>query len=152
MGALRNGRQEVFAQEIARGASQAAAYVDAGYQDNRKNASRMRTYEVVNQRIEEIQADRSKRLALSRDDILEMILDDRREAKEFHQFATAVRVSELVGRELHSMFTDKKQIEINDISGKSLEELESWALSLAKPEPAEDELSPPLPVSGVLVE
>ena len=52
---LANDRQELFCQALAEGKTADEAYVFAGYKENRKNASRLKTKEDVRARIAEIQ-------------------------------------------------------------------------------------------------
>lgn len=53
---LKNARQELFAQEVAKGNTLTAAHESAGYAPNRHNASRLvNTNEHVQRRIREIQ-------------------------------------------------------------------------------------------------
>lgn len=54
MPALTNAKHERFAQELARGASQAEAYVAAGYKHHEPNASRLRSNDKVQARVAEI--------------------------------------------------------------------------------------------------
>ena len=54
MPVLSNVRHEIFAQEIAKGASASAAYVTAGYARNDGNAARLKGNEQVGARIAEL--------------------------------------------------------------------------------------------------
>ena len=56
MPALTNTSHEVFAQELAKGSSKAAAYAAAGYEPDRSNAAKLTTKHHVQRRIAEIQA------------------------------------------------------------------------------------------------
>src|SRR6185437_14059548 len=53
---LRNPRHERFAQELATGKSADAAYVLAGYRENRSNAARLSANQGVQKRVTEIQS------------------------------------------------------------------------------------------------
>jgi hypothetical protein len=55
MPALKNGRQEIFAQEIAKGSTQGDAYAVAGYRPDVGNACTLTKNHKVKQRIAEIQ-------------------------------------------------------------------------------------------------
>ena len=55
MPALKNPRHEAFAQALARGASAAAAYIEAGYKANAGNACTLKSQQSVSKRINEIQ-------------------------------------------------------------------------------------------------
>jgi hypothetical protein len=54
MPALENARHERFAQELAKGATADAAYVAAGFSENRGNATRLKANESVERRVSEI--------------------------------------------------------------------------------------------------
>jgi phage terminase small subunit len=54
MPALSNAKHERFAQELAKGATQAEAYVSAGYAPSEPNASRLTSNEKVQARVAEI--------------------------------------------------------------------------------------------------
>lgn len=54
MPVLSNPRHERFAQELAKGKSASAAYVEAGYEGDRKNAARLATNDDVCDRVEEL--------------------------------------------------------------------------------------------------
>jgi phage terminase small subunit len=52
---LKNHKHELFAQSLAKGETARKAYCDAGYEDNRKNAWRLKTNKDVAARVLEIQ-------------------------------------------------------------------------------------------------
>lgn len=114
MPVLANARHERFAVEVACGLPASAAYMEAGYQDNRGNACRMKAYEDVSQRIGEIQEEKARRVNLSRADLLEMMLDDRELARRESQSAAAIRASELLGRELAGLYTERRDVTQRD--------------------------------------
>ena len=53
---LRNPQHERFAQELATGKTADAAYVLAGYQENRSNAARLNASQNIQRRVAEIQS------------------------------------------------------------------------------------------------
>ena len=55
MAALKNAKHERFAQELAKGKSQAEAYATAGYAPSEPNASRLTSNDKVRARVAEIQ-------------------------------------------------------------------------------------------------
>lgn len=55
MPALKNGRHELFAQELATGATADAAYEAAGFKPNRGNAARLKANDSVASRVAELQ-------------------------------------------------------------------------------------------------
>lgn len=70
MGVLKNIKHEKFAQGIAKGMSQEAAYEAAGYKQHRGNASTLRTKQNVIDRIAELAQGASKRASKSLDDVV----------------------------------------------------------------------------------
>jgi hypothetical protein len=55
MPALANSRHEAFAQALARGSSATAAYVEAGYKQNRHNAAALAREKHIRTRVNELQ-------------------------------------------------------------------------------------------------
>ena len=70
MGVLKNIKHEKFAQGIALGKLQDAAYVDAGYKSNPPNATRLIRNDKVKARIAELAEGAAKRSAKTLDDVL----------------------------------------------------------------------------------
>lgn len=70
---LRNAKHEAFAQALARGETADAAYVSAGYKENRGNAIRLKTNERVAARVEEIVAAVSEKAEWTAADRLEAL-------------------------------------------------------------------------------
>lgn len=121
MPALSNPKHERFAQELAKGKSASEAYVAAGYKHNTGNAATLKAQESVLKRFDEILKAHEARdakameiaadhLALSRADILGMLIKDRELAHKMGQAAPAIKAAELLGKELHKMFVDRKEI------------------------------------------
>jgi hypothetical protein len=119
MSALKNARHERFAQEIANGQSPVAAYETAGFKADFRNAKRLRERPEVGQRIDAILTEREKRAAASieraiertaitKADVLAMLMDDRKLAREKGQASAAIRAAELLGKEL-GMFIDRRE-------------------------------------------
>ncbi len=79
---LDNSKWEIFAQECAAGKTADEAYVLAGYEENRCNASRLKTKENIRQRIAELQAI----AAISAEVTIESLL---REAADIQRLAVA---------------------------------------------------------------
>ena len=65
MPTLRNPRHERFAQELAAGNTADAAYVLAGYQENRSNAARLNASRDIQKRVAEIQSVGAERAAVT---------------------------------------------------------------------------------------
>jgi phage terminase small subunit len=65
MPTLRNPRHERFAQELATGKTADAAYVLAGYRENRSNAARLSASHKIQKRVAEIQSRGAERAAIT---------------------------------------------------------------------------------------
>ena len=65
MPTLRNPRHERFAQELATGKSADAAYVLAGYKENRSNAARLGADQNIQARVADIQSLGAERAAIT---------------------------------------------------------------------------------------
>lgn len=126
---LDNAHHEIYAQEIAAGKPQREAYRAAGYSESDDAvtdacASRLRTHESVDRRIKEIQTKAAKRVELTRADILQFLLDDRKLAHERGQAAASIRAAELLGKEVAGMFVEKKEIKTGFLDEVDVGELE----------------------------
>jgi len=62
---LRSPRHERFAQELATGKTADAAYVHAGYKENRSNAARLNASPNIQKRVAEIQSPGAERAAIT---------------------------------------------------------------------------------------
>jgi phage terminase small subunit len=125
MPVLKNSRHEKFCLALASGKSASAAYEEAGYVPNRHNASFLKTNQHIIDRVMELQEKKVDRLVLSRQYVIEAVLENAEKAlgrkpvkigkagEEREVFVyrgdvanTAIR---LAGIEL-SMFTEKKEV------------------------------------------
>jgi hypothetical protein len=111
-------RHELLAQELAKGTTQALAYSRAGYRPDDSHASRLAGDGRIKARVRELQADAARlvtdRVALSRADMIAMLISDREEARANRQMSVALRAAELLGRELHGMFTERREVVTKD--------------------------------------
>lgn len=76
MPALKNQRWERFCQGIANGMTGDAAYEAAGYKPNRKNASRLKTTEVIIARVLELQGKRADRFVLTKQWLIDAVIEN----------------------------------------------------------------------------
>jgi hypothetical protein len=114
MSILDKPRHEKLAQELALGANQTDAYERAGYARDDGHASRLAGDGRIRARVRELQADAAKHVALSRADMIEMLISDHEEARANKQISAAIRAAELLGRELHGMFTERREVTTRD--------------------------------------
>lgn len=70
MGILPKPKHEAFAQALAKGMSQDAAYAEAGFKPHTGNAARLRANESIQRRLDEIMAKAAGRSAKTLDDVL----------------------------------------------------------------------------------
>ncbi len=111
MGMLTNQRHELFAQAVAAGKTQDEAYAEAGYSPNRHNASRlMNTDETIRARVEELQARAPKGLVITRQWVIEELVDTARMGKAAGDLSARNRAVELLGKDL-GMFVEKSEID-----------------------------------------
>ena len=94
---LENSRHEIFAQELAKGATQTDAYRLAGYEGQgnaaEAGASRLVRNAKVAARVAELKADAAVRARKSMDDILEQLDDDRQFAREMEAPSAAIQAT-----------------------------------------------------------
>jgi hypothetical protein len=76
MPALKNQRQERFCQALAAGKNASVAYEEAGYVRNRGNASILKTNQNIIDRVLELQAQTQDRLVLSRQYVVDALLEN----------------------------------------------------------------------------
>jgi phage terminase small subunit len=80
MPAIKNQRQEQFAQALAKGMTADAAYAEAGYKRNRGNAARLKAKESIKARIAELQQKTTeivlKRMSITKQYVIEALLEN----------------------------------------------------------------------------
>ena len=123
MAVLKNQLHELFAQGLAQGKSADEAYTDAGYTPNRKNASRLKTYEGVQRRVKELQERVARGVVLDRQWVLDKLIENATAALVEKDRGVANRSLELLGKEL-GMFVDRKEIRSGPLDEASPDELD----------------------------
>ena len=119
---LRNPRYEIYAQCRSKGMLCAEAAETAGFK--RSHGSALERRLEIQRRIKQLLHGSLVRSELSRKDILERIFDDWELARKLGQASAALKAGELMGREMHRMFTERKEIGApGDFDNKSEEEL-----------------------------
>jgi phage terminase small subunit len=76
MPVLKNQRQERFCQALAAGKSASLAYEEAGYVPNRGNASILKANQNIADRVLELQRQQQERLVLSRQSVVDALLEN----------------------------------------------------------------------------
>jgi hypothetical protein len=100
------------------------AYGKAGFKNGNGNAHHLASRSEVRRRIRELMRQGAIRAELSRKEILERIYDDWETSRTLGQMSSALKAAELMGREMHKMFTERKEIgQPGDFDNKSEEEL-----------------------------
>lgn len=107
-------RKELFAQLVAGGKSAAIAYVDAGYRPSPSNANRLRNTEQVAARIEELIARRGVGVVVTKQWIIEKLVENATAALADGDRSAANRALELLGKEA-GMFVDRSQVDVTVI-------------------------------------
>jgi hypothetical protein len=108
---LDNAKHERFAQALAAGKTAVGAYEAAGYRRNRGHASTLRKNPKLLKRVDEILETRGQiqgrgtlaaieRVRLTKTAVMEMLLEDREDARKAQQFSSSIRATELIGTEL----------------------------------------------------
>ena len=123
---LRNPRHELFAQGIVAGLSRADAYSKAGFKGKNPSASSSAIYNrpEVQIRIKELLDNSAARSEFSRKEVLDRIVQDWELARKLGQVASALKAAELYGRDVHKMFTERKEVGgPGDFDAKSEDEL-----------------------------
>lgn len=134
MPVLKNQRHEAFAQGLAKGMSAVGAYEAAGFKRNWGNAGRLHRSAPIVARVAEIQGRAAAKVELTKADILQMLIDDRKLARENDQASAAIRAAELLGKEI-GMFVDRKDVRVRRLDDLSEDELDGLLAELdAEPE------------------
>lgn len=126
MAALSNQRHERFAQELAKGKSASEAYIEAGYEESRSAASRLSANVNVQQRVAELKERAAANVVVTREWVLEQLVDNAAKAKAAGDFGPSNQALNLVGKEI-GMFVDRSEsVNINhDVTDTPLTE-EEW--------------------------
>lgn len=127
MAALANARHEKFAQELAKGSSASDAMKAAGFQSDRRNSTRLTTNEDIARRVEELKERAATNVSISREWVIEQLVDNAKKAKAEGDYAPSNKALELLGKEI-GMFVDRTEnVNINhDVSDEPLSD-EEWA-------------------------
>jgi phage terminase small subunit len=112
---LRNPRHERLAQELAAGKSADAAYVLAGYRENRSNAARLSANRDIQKRVAEIQSVGAERAAVTVETLIAEAEKARSKAMGEKGGAAAAVAAITVKAKLAGLWRDK--VAVTDPSG-----------------------------------
>jgi hypothetical protein len=117
MPTLRNSRHEIFAQELATGKTADAAYVLAGYKENRSNAVRLGADRNIQARLAEIQSVGAERAAITVETLIAEAEAARSKAMSEKGGANAAVAAITVKAKLAGLWLDKTAL--TDPSGEN---------------------------------
>lgn len=129
MTALANPKHERFAQELAKGKSQAEAYAEAGYAPSEPNASRLTRNDKVQARVAEIQNRAVIRTEITLASLLQEagVIQAAAMADKQHSAAIAALTAKA---KLAGLWVDKSETEnVNTnyvVSGEPVDNVEDW--------------------------
>jgi len=126
MAALSNARHERFAQELAKGKSQSEAYQNAGYEPSEPNASRLTRNDKVQARVAELQERAVENVMLSREWVLEQLVDNATKAKLAGDFGPSNQALNLLGKELGMFVERTENVNIEHVVSDDLPTAEEW--------------------------
>jgi phage terminase small subunit len=132
MPALSNPKHERFAQELAKGKSQAEAYVEAGYAPSEPNASRLTSHDKVQKRVAELLERAAIRTEITVAGITERLLAiaTKAESKDEASMLAVARASLMDAAKLNGLVIEQVKAETTNrtalISDRPLTE-DEWA-------------------------
>lgn len=106
MGVLRNHKYERLAQLVAGGKTIVAALKECGYRET----SGVCKKPIIADRIAQLMQQGANRAALSREKILERIMEDWDQARKLGQISAGLKAAEMLGKEVFKMFVDRREI------------------------------------------
>ncbi len=114
-------KQDTFCREYLVDLNATAAARRAGY--SARNADKIGSELLgktgVAERISELQAEAAKRNEVTLDDVIQMLVEDHRDAKAAGQHGPAVRAAELLGKHLGA-FTDRMVLSQDQVSNEEV--------------------------------
>ena len=126
MPALGNARHERFAQELAKGKSASEAYVLAGYEESRSAASRLSANVNVQARVDELKERAAANVSLTREWVLEQLVDNASKAKAAGDFGPSNQALNLLGKELGMFVERTENVNIEHVVSDDLPTPEEW--------------------------
>lgn len=130
---LDNARHERFAQGLAKGLTADAAYTEAGYTPNRKNASRLKTDEDIQRRVEELQSRATEGIIVTKQWLIEQLIDTASRAKDDATRASEVaalkEIATITGHRIERQ-EHESNVNLNVISDEPITE-DEWEARMA---------------------
>lgn len=123
---LPNARHERFAQALAAGKTADEAYQDAGYAENRGNATRLKANESMIARVAELLNKAAVKAEVTIDTIADMLREDRELARETKQVGAAVRAAESLGKLYGHYIERSENLNTNFVIGAEAVSREEW--------------------------
>lgn len=125
MPALANARHEKFAQELVKGATASDACRAVGIDP--RNSTRLMKNDEILRRVGELQERAAANVVISREWVLEQLIDNAAQAKQQGDIGPSNQALQLIGKEI-GMFVDRSEnVNINhDVSDEPFTE-EEWA-------------------------
>ena len=128
-------RQEEFCQQFLVDLNATKSAVRSGYTETtaKANCGRMLADPKVKARIDELKAERIKRVQIEADDVIERLVRIANKSEEEGDWHATIRATELLGKHL-AMFTDKSKIQIENpfAAGQSQEDIQRDTEYLAR--------------------
>lgn len=126
---LKNLKHEKFAQLIASGKTLSDSYLEAGFLAKGRgaqvnNGSRLRNRPDVSARIEELVIQGARKAQVGAADVIQMLLEDRKLARELGQAGPAIRADELLGKAA-GLFIDRRELRISVLDDLSPDQLDA---------------------------
>jgi phage terminase small subunit len=125
MPAITNARHEKFAQELVKGVSVSDACRAVGIDP--RNGTRLMKNDEILRRVDELQERAAANVVISREWVLEQLIDNAAQAKQQGDIGPSNQALQLIGKEI-GMFIDRSEnVNINhDVSDEPFTE-EEWA-------------------------
>ncbi len=124
MPALANARHERFAQELAKGVSASDACRAVGIDP--RNSTRLMKNDEISRRLEELQERAVSNVLLSREWVLEQLIDNASKAKLAGDFGPSNQALNLLGKELGMFVERTENVNIEHVVSGDLPTPEEW--------------------------
>jgi phage terminase small subunit len=124
MPALANPRHERFAQELVKGASASDACRAVGIDP--RNSTRLMKNDEISRRVDELQERAVSDVLLSREWVLEQLVDNATKAKQAGDFGPSNQALNLLGKELGMFIERTENVNIEHVVSDDLPTAEEW--------------------------